>query len=156
MMWVGGGEDEEKRLWDFFMFLTQMVELQLYPDRTSLKLRNGFLLSMIFEAYLIPRWWNILYCHEYGWLWTGCGLVVEFIEHLQIVTPSKYRAIANSHPLQFIIAHTKSSQSVFTGRCLVATFSGRRSPYSGFRTIPCLSYQLLTGTAHNYRIAAVL
>jgi hypothetical protein len=31
----------------------------------------------------------------------GFGLVIEFIERLQIVTASNYNAIANSHTLQF-------------------------------------------------------
>jgi hypothetical protein len=39
------------------------------------------------------------------------GLVSGFIEHLQIVTTRNYSSIANSHTLQFITAHTKSSQS---------------------------------------------
>jgi hypothetical protein len=41
----------------------------------------------------------------------GFGLVVGFIEILQIVTASNYSAIANSHTLQFTIACTKPSQS---------------------------------------------
>jgi hypothetical protein len=39
------------------------------------------------------------------------GLVIGFIEHLQIVTTSKSSAIDNSHTLQFTTARTKSSQS---------------------------------------------
>jgi hypothetical protein len=41
----------------------------------------------------------------------GFGLVIGFIEHLQIVTTSNYRAIASSHTLQFTRARNKSSQS---------------------------------------------
>jgi hypothetical protein len=45
----------------------------------------------------------------------GFGLVVGFIEHLQILTTSNYSAIAISHTLQFTTARTKSPQSaVFT------------------------------------------
>jgi hypothetical protein len=40
----------------------------------------------------------------------GYGLVIGFIEHLQIVT-SNYSAIANLHIQQFITARSKSSQS---------------------------------------------
>jgi hypothetical protein len=47
------------------------------------------------------------------------GLVIGFIEHLQIVTTSNYNAIANSHNLQFTTAHTKYSQFVFTSHFLV-------------------------------------
>jgi hypothetical protein len=41
------------------------------------------------------------------------GLVTGFIAHLntQLVTTSNYSAIADSHTLKFITAHTKSSQS---------------------------------------------
>jgi hypothetical protein len=42
----------------------------------------------------------------------GFGLVIGFIEHLQIVTTSNYSAITNSHTLQFTTEHTKSSQFV--------------------------------------------
>jgi hypothetical protein len=41
----------------------------------------------------------------------GFGLVIGFIEHLQIVTTSNCSAIANSHILNFTTAGTKSSQS---------------------------------------------
>jgi hypothetical protein len=41
----------------------------------------------------------------------GDGLVIGFIEHLQIVTTSNYSAVANSHTPQFTTACTKSSQS---------------------------------------------
>jgi hypothetical protein len=39
------------------------------------------------------------------------GLVIGFIEHLQIVTTSNYSTISNSHTLQFTTVGTKSSQS---------------------------------------------
>jgi hypothetical protein len=42
---------------------------------------------------------------------TGFGLVIGFIEHLQIVTTSNYSSTANSHSLQFTTARTKFSQS---------------------------------------------
>jgi hypothetical protein len=38
---------------------------------------------------------------------------------------------------------------VFTSRCFIMAFDGGRSPFSGSRNIPGLSYQLLTATAHN-------
>jgi hypothetical protein len=46
------------------------------------------------------------------WLQMGFGLVIGFTKHLQNVTTSNYRAIANLHALQFTTAHIKSSQSV--------------------------------------------
>jgi hypothetical protein len=53
---------------------------------------------------------NKIYSHMYVWLQTGLGLVIGFIEHLQIVTTHNYSAITNSHNLQFTTARTKSSQ----------------------------------------------
>jgi hypothetical protein len=48
------------------------------------------------------------------WVWTGIGLVIGFIEQLQIVTTSNYSAIANPHTLQFTTAQTKYFQSVLS------------------------------------------
>jgi hypothetical protein len=39
------------------------------------------------------------------------GLIIEFVEHLQILTTSSYRVMANSTTLQFTVARTKFSQS---------------------------------------------
>jgi hypothetical protein len=41
----------------------------------------------------------------------GFGLVIGFIDHLQIVATSNYSAVANSRTLQFTTARTNSSQS---------------------------------------------
>jgi hypothetical protein len=41
----------------------------------------------------------------------GFGLVIGFIEHLQIYTTNNYSIIANSHTQQFTTARSKSSQS---------------------------------------------
>jgi hypothetical protein len=46
-------------------------------------------------------------------------LLIRFIAHFQIVTTTNYSAIANSHNLQFIRAHTKSSQFALTSPFLV-------------------------------------
>jgi hypothetical protein len=49
----------------------------------------------------------------------GFGMVFGFIEHLQIVTTSNYKAVANSCTHLLTTAHTKFSQFVFTSRFLV-------------------------------------
>jgi hypothetical protein len=41
----------------------------------------------------------VSYCHVYEWLERESGLVIVFIDHLQIVTTSNYKAVANSHIL---------------------------------------------------------
>jgi hypothetical protein len=53
----------------------------------------------------------VIYCHVYRvWLQTEFGLVIGFIEHLQIVTTCNYSAIPNSHNLRFTTALTNSSR----------------------------------------------
>jgi hypothetical protein len=47
------------------------------------------------------------------------ALVIEFIEHLQIITTNNYSAISNSHTQQFITACTKSSQSSVSSPVIV-------------------------------------
>jgi hypothetical protein len=42
----------------------------------------------------------------------GFGLAIGFIEHVQAVTTSNNRSIANSHTQQFTMTRAKSSQSV--------------------------------------------
>jgi hypothetical protein len=49
----------------------------------------------------------------------GFGLVIGFIDHLQIVTTSNYKALTNSHTLLFTTAHAKPSQFVFVSCFLV-------------------------------------
>jgi hypothetical protein len=44
------------------------------------------------------------------WLKMGFGLVIGFIEYLQIVTTSNYSASTRLHTQQFTTAHIKSSQ----------------------------------------------
>jgi hypothetical protein len=44
----------------------------------------------------------------------GFGLVIGFIEHLQIVTTSNYSAIANSRTLQFTTARTVCTLSALS------------------------------------------
>jgi hypothetical protein len=41
----------------------------------------------------------------------GFGLIIVFLEHLQIVTTSNCSTIANSHTPKFTTARTKSSES---------------------------------------------
>jgi hypothetical protein len=47
------------------------------------------------------------------------GLVIGFMEHLQIITISNYCAITNSHLLQFTTAHTESSHSAVSSPVVV-------------------------------------
>jgi hypothetical protein len=47
------------------------------------------------------------------------GLVIGFIDHLQIVIISNYNAFANSYVRLLTTTHTRSSQFVFTTRFLV-------------------------------------
>jgi hypothetical protein len=76
------------------------------------------------------------------WLQTGFGLVMRFIELLQLAATSMDYALTVLHTSQITIGHTRSSQSVtvFTSRCLVAASIGGGSPSSGFpnRTRPQL------------------
>jgi hypothetical protein len=65
-------------------------------------------------------------------------LVAGFIENVQIVTTSNYRAIANSHTQQFTTARTKSSHSafVFTSRCMATVFNAADPSTSMFISLP--------------------
>jgi hypothetical protein len=55
------------------------------------------------------------YYHVYEWLYTGFGLVLEFIDHLhtQLVTVSNYNSLTELHTPDITVttAHIKSSQS---------------------------------------------
>jgi hypothetical protein len=68
----------------------------------------------------------------------GVGLVIGFMEHLytRLVTASKYNAVTNSRTLQFTTARIKSSQSVFTSRCLMTASNRVLSIPLGSQTIP--------------------
>jgi hypothetical protein len=50
---------------------------------------------------------------------TGFGLVIAFIEHLQVVTTSNYSAIDNTHNQQSTTATSKSSQSAVSSPVVV-------------------------------------
>jgi hypothetical protein len=60
----------------------------------------------------------------------GFGLVIGFIDHLQIVTRSNYSAIANSHTLQFTSLHFWHQSLPSNG------FLRRMFPLLCSRTIP--------------------
>jgi hypothetical protein len=77
-----------------------------------------------------------MYGHVYEWLQTGFGLVTRFTDHLQIVIPSIYGAIADLHTSQPIRAHAKSSQSAFTTSFLVTDLSNGDSSTSMLTSFP--------------------
>jgi hypothetical protein len=52
-------------------------------------------------------------------------LEIGFIDHLQVVTASKYNIIANLHILQITTAHAFLVCCVFTSRSLVTVSNGR-------------------------------
>jgi hypothetical protein len=69
------------------------------------------------------------------WLETGFGLVIGFTGLLKLETTISYSIVANSHTLQFTIAGTKSSQYVFTRRCLGTAVNNVDSSASAFTTL---------------------
>jgi hypothetical protein len=102
----------------------------------SLQWRQGGPLNLS-ECFRVSRTSEGVYCHVSEWLSTGFGLVIEFIDHSQVVTASNHSATANSHMLQFTTARTVFSICCFfTSRCLVAAFNGGSSLYSGFLNYP--------------------
>jgi hypothetical protein len=56
--------------------------------------------------------------------------VTRFIDHLQVVTTSNYKIIANLHTLLIAKAHAKPSQSDFTSRFLVTDINNADSSAS--------------------------
>jgi hypothetical protein len=80
----------------------------------------------------------------------GFGLVIGFLEHLQIVTAGNYGAIANSHSA----VHYSTHLSLLTLLCLHQSLSGNGFQWRTFPLLwvpeisPCLSYHLLTATDH--------
>jgi hypothetical protein len=116
---------------------------------------------------------NMFFCklNIYIWVYTVCilsrfyglwlrmvfGLVTGFIEHLQLVTTSNCSAIANSYSA----THYSTHLSFLSLLCL-HQFSGNSFQQQMFHLLwvpqlsPCLSYQLLTATAHLEWTAAVL
>jgi hypothetical protein len=53
------------------------------------------------------------------WPYAGSGLLIAFIQLLQLVTTSNYSSLANSGTRFLSMAHIKSYQFVFTSGCLV-------------------------------------
>jgi hypothetical protein len=81
----------------------------------------------------------------------GFGMVILFIELLQNVTTSNYSDIANSYILYNSLQH---ALRLFSLLCLHQSLSGNGFQRRTFPLLwvpelsPCLSYQLLTATAH--------
>jgi hypothetical protein len=81
-------------------------------------------------------------------LQTGFILVIGFIELLQAITTNTDYACTVLHTSEITIGHTTSSQSVSLHYPLLGSgFNSRRSPSSGFPTVPGLSYQALLITS---------
>jgi hypothetical protein len=80
------------------------------------------------------------------------GLVIGFIDHLQIETTRNYSAVANSHTtIHYITQEVFLVCWIFTSRCLVTASNCGRSPSSGFPNHPrasptSFSQQRLTRT----------
>jgi uncharacterized lipoprotein NlpE involved in copper resistance len=66
---------------------------------------------------------------------------IGLMDHLQIVTTSNYKDIANQNTLQITTAHTKPSQSAFTSRFPVTDHNNGESPAS-------VQTSLLSGEYH--------
>jgi hypothetical protein len=69
----------------------------------------------------------------------GVGLIIKFIDHLQIVTTSNYSAIANSRILQFTTAHNNSSEAAVSSPADVPLIPGSRS-----RKLAAIYHQIRT------------
>jgi hypothetical protein len=65
----------------------------------------------------------------------GFGLVIGFIDHLQIVTTRNYNATANLHTLQITTAHAKPSQSACTSRFPVTDLNNGDSSVSALMSL---------------------
>jgi hypothetical protein len=77
-----------------------------------------------------PSLWIDIYCHVFEMrLSRRFGLVIGFIEHLQLVIISNYSAIANLHTLQITRAQAKP-QSAFTVRFRVTDLNNGNSSAS--------------------------
>jgi hypothetical protein len=77
------------------------------------------------------------------------GLIIGFIEHLQVATTRNYNAIANSNTLQFTTTRTKSSQSAVSSPVVswYRLLTMDIPLIVGSRTLSqCLIYQLLSNT----------
>jgi hypothetical protein len=73
-------------------------------------------------------------------------LVIGYIEHLQNVNANEDYAVAVIHTSQTTTGHTRPPLlvKIFTVRCSAAAFNVDVPLSLGSRSVPCLSYQLLT------------
>jgi hypothetical protein len=77
------------------------------------------------------------------------GLVIIYIEYLEIVITNYYDAFSNSHTLLFTAARTKSSQFLCLHQFLVMV-STADLPHTLVPVLSlCLNYQFLRAAAHS-------
>jgi hypothetical protein len=122
-----------------------------YAVRKVFKLEEQYIeeVQQMIGLFAILVCWHI--CRMYEWLYTVVGLEIGFIDHFQIITTSIYSVIGY-YTLYNSLQHIRS---LFSLLCLHQSLYGNDFERRKCRLLwvpklfPCLSYQLLTATAHN-------